>query len=52
MYIGKILQINGQLFRVVQLRDLSGRTIEANEPLQPYTTYDFSLEPVPTPDDI
>ena len=46
MYIGKILEMNGQYWRVVQLRDLSGRTIPREEPLQPYKTYDFSIEPV------
>ena len=46
MYIGKILQIDSILYKVVQLRDLSGRTIPREEPLQPYVTYDFSLEPL------
>lgn len=52
MFIGQVLQIDGQLFRVVQLRKLDGKSVPPDEPLQPYVTYDFSLEPVPTPDDI
>jgi len=50
MYIGKILEVGGIMMRVTQLRDLSGRMILPDEVLQPYTTYDFSMEPVPAED--